>query len=296
MDALAHHRHTLGLPATSVAWGLWKQASALTGHLDTADVARMARTGLLALSTEEGLALLDDALAHVSRCPWPYALDPVACAPGRVGTGGTARDAAASGPLPRTAGGRPGAGRGAGRAAGDLGARPAAGVPRDEERRQVLLDLVLPQRRHRPGTHQGRRDRRRRSFSRSWLRLATSVELRNRLGAAVRKRLPATLVFDHPTPAALAATSTRCSCPTRRGVRPAARGARPHRDGTTTSRVHNGGPQKLTDRCRLPRPAGNRTPTRPTGPERTSRRRCRSHQAATDDEIFDFIDKELGIS
>jgi acyl transferase domain-containing protein/acyl carrier protein len=66
LDALAHHRHALGLPATSLAWGLWAQSSDLTGHLSAADVARLSRSGLAPLSTQDGLRLFDLALASTA--------------------------------------------------------------------------------------------------------------------------------------------------------------------------------------------------------------------------------------
>ena len=59
LDALASHRSFRGRPATSLAWGLWADASGMTGHLSRDDRARMARGGMAALTTEEGLALLD---------------------------------------------------------------------------------------------------------------------------------------------------------------------------------------------------------------------------------------------
>ncbi|GAA3117472.1 hypothetical protein GCM10020254_75380 [Streptomyces goshikiensis] len=61
LDALARHRQAHGLPGTSLGWGLWAEASGMTGELDSADKDRMTRSGVLGLSSEEGLALLDTA-------------------------------------------------------------------------------------------------------------------------------------------------------------------------------------------------------------------------------------------
>ncbi|WP_044096667.1 hypothetical protein, partial [Mycobacterium canetti] len=51
-----------GLPAISLGWGLWEKASAMTGGLDAADLARLGREGVLALSTAEALELFDTAM------------------------------------------------------------------------------------------------------------------------------------------------------------------------------------------------------------------------------------------
>jgi NAD(P)-dependent dehydrogenase (short-subunit alcohol dehydrogenase family)/acyl carrier protein len=62
-DALAAHRHAHGLPATSLAWGLWDAESGMGAALGQADLARFRRTGILPLSPAEGMALFDAALS-----------------------------------------------------------------------------------------------------------------------------------------------------------------------------------------------------------------------------------------
>lgn len=62
LDALAEHRRSRGLAATSLAWGLWSQTSGMTGHLDEADLKRIARSGFRPVESEQGPALLDIAL------------------------------------------------------------------------------------------------------------------------------------------------------------------------------------------------------------------------------------------
>ncbi|MFI0822794.1 type I polyketide synthase, partial [Streptomyces sp. NPDC021115] len=59
VDALVAHRRGRGLPGLSVAWGLWEQASAMTGHMGRTDLTRL--RGMRPLSSGRGLALLDAA-------------------------------------------------------------------------------------------------------------------------------------------------------------------------------------------------------------------------------------------
>jgi NAD(P)-dependent dehydrogenase (short-subunit alcohol dehydrogenase family) len=61
LDGLAAYRNARGLPAVSVAWGLWGQASGMAGALAEADLRRLERTGIEALSTKEGLEMFDAA-------------------------------------------------------------------------------------------------------------------------------------------------------------------------------------------------------------------------------------------
>ncbi|MGH3687434.1 MAG: SDR family NAD(P)-dependent oxidoreductase, partial [Pseudonocardiaceae bacterium] len=59
LDALAQHRRASGLPAQSLAWGFWAERSETTQHLADEDIQRMSRSGVAALSTEDGLDLFD---------------------------------------------------------------------------------------------------------------------------------------------------------------------------------------------------------------------------------------------
>ncbi|MEV7420968.1 SDR family NAD(P)-dependent oxidoreductase, partial [Streptomyces sp. NPDC089919] len=59
LDALAAARRSVGLPATSLAWGLWANTAGMSGTLDEAEIARLERMGTSALPTELGLELFD---------------------------------------------------------------------------------------------------------------------------------------------------------------------------------------------------------------------------------------------
>ncbi|MEV4090322.1 SDR family NAD(P)-dependent oxidoreductase, partial [Nonomuraea fuscirosea] len=61
LDALAAHRQSLGLPAQSLAWGLWEERSGMTAHLGDLEVDRIGRSGLGTLTTGKALALFDAA-------------------------------------------------------------------------------------------------------------------------------------------------------------------------------------------------------------------------------------------
>ncbi|MDG4859414.1 KR domain-containing protein, partial [Streptomyces sp. T-3] len=76
LDALAQYRHSRGLPATSIAWGLWQQEDGgIAGHLDQTDLDRIARDGYRPVTMEQGPAMLDTALALGTPAPVATPLD-----------------------------------------------------------------------------------------------------------------------------------------------------------------------------------------------------------------------------
>ncbi|MFI1539759.1 type I polyketide synthase [Streptomyces anandii] len=220
LDALAHHRRAQGLPAISLAWGLWAEPGRMTDELASTDRDRMSRGGVTALTTGEGLGLLDAALAQDAEpLLVPIRLDTAALAAraetdgvppllrGLVRRPGTGRRAPLDGGTNGTDGPHGSHGRDRGRSAGeDSLVRRLTGLPR-EEQTGALLELVSAQvaavLAYDP-SDPSQRIEADRSFRELGFDSLTAVELRNRLTSATGLRLPATLVFDHPTPAVLA--------------------------------------------------------------------------------------------
>ncbi|MCJ1678345.1 SDR family NAD(P)-dependent oxidoreductase [Streptomyces sp. APSN-46.1] len=195
LDGLARHRRTLGLPAVSMAWGFWSESSAMTEGLDGAALQRNKRDGMLGITAEIGMALFDAGLRSAEGSLVPARLD----IPGL-------RSRSAGEPVPVLLRGLVRQGRQAAKAAsvsaGSL-AQEVAGLPREEQQR-VLLELVREQAASVLGHSAAHTVDGERAFKDAGFDSLTSVELRNRLSSATGVRLAATVVFDYPTPVALA--------------------------------------------------------------------------------------------
>ncbi|WP_367127946.1 SDR family NAD(P)-dependent oxidoreductase [Saccharothrix sp. HUAS TT1] len=176
LDALAEHRHALGLPATSLAWGLWETESELSGGLSEVDLRRLARSGLKPLAATEAMELFDAALAHGAPVLAVTKLDQAALK-GRDDLPAVLRDVVRVRRAPAVAATAPDP--------TDLPTvvrlQVAAVLGHDDP------DAIDP----------------RRAFTELGFDSLTAVELRNRLGAATGLTLPTTVVFDHPSPGAL---------------------------------------------------------------------------------------------
>uniref|UniRef100_UPI003D72CF36 type I polyketide synthase n=1 Tax=Streptomyces sp. bgisy100 TaxID=3413783 RepID=UPI003D72CF36 len=195
LDALAHHRRALGLAGQSLAWGLWEQTSGITGGLTDTDVDRMMRTGAEALSDEEGLALLDTACAVETPLLVPMRL-----------TTARLREQVRAGQVPALLRGLIGGASPQRRVAQHdepSGPRGFAGLS-PAQRERALLDLVCGDVAGVLGHASAGAIDGERSFRDLGFDSLTAVELRNRLTAATGLRLPATLIFDYPSPAVLA--------------------------------------------------------------------------------------------
>ncbi len=192
VDALAAYRHARGLTGMSLAWGLWEQASDMTGELTDADRKRMARTGIRPLSSEEGLQLFSRALAAGDALMLPVPLDLAAL-----------RAQSSTGILPPLLSGLvvvPA--RRESKASRSL-ARLLAVTP-ESERGSVVLDLVRAEVATVLGHASSEAIDPQRTFKDLGFDSLTAVELRNRLNVQTGLQLAATIVFDYPTTSAVA--------------------------------------------------------------------------------------------
>ncbi|WSD92481.1 SDR family NAD(P)-dependent oxidoreductase [Streptomyces canus] len=269
LDALAEHRRALGLPAVSYAWGLWEQDGGMAEQLGRADLARMARIGILPITHEQGLDLFDTGVRADRAVLIPVRLDPTALRDpspllrGLVRT--PARPAAAAGP-----------------AAQDATLTDVLAGMGPQERTDLLNQLVLGMVADVLGHASADGLDPQRGLLDLGIDSLTAVELRNRLGTTVGQRLPSTLIFDYPTVEALVDYLD-----TEVLTAPVAGLAELDRLEELLLKLPADGEQRAQLAQRLQEVlAGAGIHVQPAGAEELL-------ASASDDDIFDFIDNEL---
>ncbi|WP_399096627.1 type I polyketide synthase [Streptomyces sp. BBFR2] len=284
LEALARHRHAAGLPATALAWGYWERTATREEELDRDGLAaQLRRTGIRPLPTDQGLALLDTALATAEPVLAAVRFDLAAL---RKRPGGpppllTTLLPAAHRPAP------PGTGPDALRArlaALDADGRAAALLTLVQERVAAVLGHPAGQAaRTVPAEHH---------LTDLGFDSLTAMALRNALDEATGLRLPATLVFDHPTPAALATDlGTRLTPDGAATPPPPATGEPPGAltgalDRLATA-LESATPDERAD-------AGARLAALLAGVRGTATDPDAGLDTATDEQLFGLIDEELG--
>ncbi|SCL72044.1 Acyl transferase domain-containing protein [Micromonospora citrea] len=286
LDALAAHRRAGGLAGISLAWGLWEQASGMTGHLGDDDVRRMAEQGAAGLATEQALNLFDAAWRLDTAAVVPMRLD-VGTLRGQAETGTLAPMLRALVRVPlRRSVDATGA-----RSNGVQLSQRLAGLA-GPERLKVVLDVVRANIAAVLGHAGADAVDPNRLFTDLGFDSLTAVDLRNRLNGLSGLRLPATLVFDYPTPTALAEKLTS------EIAADAAPSTQPLFQGIdTVESLLNSIPLDPAARARftarmqdLLAKASDLAAGPAAEPDRPDL------DSASDDEIFDFISKEFGIS
>ncbi|MGK5638496.1 type I polyketide synthase [Streptomyces sp. URMC 126] len=283
LDALAEHRLARGRTATSIAWGPWGGG----GMTDDEGAVQMQRRGLRLLEPEQAVQALAQVLDGRERLMTVVDVDWARFAPPFT----MRRPSPLIESLPEVvdvlAANENDGGTAEAEAGNALAAR-LAGLSRAEQDR-LLIDLVRTEAAAVLGHASVDLVEADRSFSDLGADSLTAVELRDRLGAATGLRLPSTLLFDYPTPAALADHL-------RAGQTEEADAARPvlaeldKLENMLATLSGDDASAQITNRLEVVlakwREAQERTAD--TGVEEKL-------ESSTDDEVFDFIGKELGI-
>ncbi|MFI0743415.1 SDR family NAD(P)-dependent oxidoreductase [Streptomyces sp. NPDC021100] len=282
LDALAQWRNRRGLPGVSLAWGLWAADSGITGELSDADRRRMGRAGVVPLTDDEGRRLFDAGLATGRAVTVPIRLDTAAL---------RARPAGDLPPLfhrlvPPTA-----AGTGPVEPEVPLARRLAGASAAERERR--LTDFVRAQAAAVLGHASPAAVDPDRTFGELGFDSLAAVEFRNRLTSAIGLPLPATLIFDRPTVSVLVDyLAERTVSDHTASVLPLLAELDRIEEGLAGLADDEPARTRLTLRLReLLSVVGEGTDgADATAPAAVADRL----EAASDDEIFDFIDTELG--
>jgi acyl transferase domain-containing protein len=197
LNGLAEARRATGLPASALCWGFWAQRSEMSADIGDADVVRLQRQGVQPMSSQEGLALFDAALSLDEPVLVPVRLNLPALGAAQAGLTGS--------PLLRGL-------LGASAGSGGSGTREAPGIGLAQqvkslppaEAEAALLDAVRTQTAIVLGHADTGKIGSAVAFRKLGIDSLTALELRNKLAAVTGLKLPATLVFDHPNPGALA--------------------------------------------------------------------------------------------
>ncbi|HEY5836716.1 SDR family NAD(P)-dependent oxidoreductase [Streptomyces sp.] len=293
LDALAEHRRGRGQAAVSFAWGVWADTAPTAGEpadpaAEQARRERLRGIGLAEMDPELALTAMEGVLGGPADGPYVVAdVDWARFAPAFTAT----RPSPFLGGVPEAEQAMTEAagdgGEGAAEAAGTL-LQSLAGLT-DAEQERLLTDLVRGEIAAVLGHSGPESIGAGRALKDLGLDSLAAVALRNRLGAATGLRLSATLVFDHPSPAAVAAHLRASLGPAEPDTSPLDE----ELDKLQALLAGFTGDQAARDR------AGARLQSllsALTGPAPASEAATVAAQLddATDEDIFAFIDGELG--